>query len=41
VRGVGQYELKIAVGEDVPDRLPVDAGGLHGDVGDLLGRQPD
>src|SRR3954452_9755209 len=28
---VGQHQLEVAVAQDVPDRLPVDAGRLHGD----------
>jgi hypothetical protein len=32
MRGVGQHQLEVAVAEDVPDRLPVHAGRLHGDI---------
>jgi len=32
MRGVGQHQDEVAVGQDVPDRLPVDAGRLHGDM---------
>ena len=33
MRRVGQNQLEIAIAQDVPDRLPVDAGCLHRDVG--------
>ena len=39
VRGVGQHQLEVAF-EHVPHRLPVHAGGLHGDVLDAEGLQP-
>ena len=32
VGGVGQHQFELAVGENVPDRLPVDARGFHGDM---------
>jgi hypothetical protein len=32
LRRVGQHQGEIAVGQDVPDRLPVDAGRFHGDM---------
>ena len=38
--GVGQYQLELAVEENEPDRLPVDASGLHGDVRTACGREP-
>jgi hypothetical protein len=37
---VGQHQLELAVGQNVPDRLPVDAGRLHGDVRRAFRRQP-
>ena len=40
MRRIGQGQRKIAVAEDVPDRLPVDPGRLHHDVGAALGSQP-
>jgi len=40
VAGVGQHQLEVAVAEDVPDRLPVHAGRLHGDVPASLRGQP-
>ena len=38
--GIRQHQLKIAITEDMPDRLPVDAGRLHGHHGTALGCQP-
>jgi hypothetical protein len=32
VPGVGQHQVELAVGENMPDRLSVDAGGLHDDM---------
>ena len=32
VAGIGQHQFELAVGENMPDRLPVDAGGLHDDM---------
>ena len=40
LRRVGQDQHEPALGQDVPDRLPVDAGRLHGDVGAAVLRQP-
>ena len=37
--GVGQDQREGLL-EDVPDRLPVGPGGLHDDMGHVLGRQP-
>ncbi len=39
VRGVGQHQLDVAF-QDVPHRLPVHAGGLHGDVLNAQRLQP-
>jgi len=39
VRSIRQHQLEPAL-QDVPDRLPVDAGGLHRYVRDPLRRQP-
>ena len=39
VLGVGQRQLELAL-EQMPDGLPVDARRFHGDVGDLVARQP-
>jgi len=30
MRGVDQHQFQLAVREDMPDRLPIDAGGFHG-----------
>ena len=38
--GVGQDQGEAALGQDVPDRLPVDAGRLHRDAGAAVLRQP-
>jgi hypothetical protein len=40
VPGVDQHELEAALLEDVPDGLPVLAGGLHDHLGHPLGFQP-
>src|SRR3954470_13891535 len=40
VPGVRQHQLKISVTEDMPDWLPVDARGLHGNMGALFRGQP-
>ena len=40
VSGVRQHQLKIAVAQDVPHRLPVDVGRLHGDMGTAPGGEP-
>jgi hypothetical protein len=40
VCGVGQHQREIGVVQDVPDRLPVDAGRFHRDVSAFLGREP-
>ena len=37
--GVDQHDLEAAL-QEVEDRLPVDAGGLHGDVADAFGVEP-
>ena len=39
LRRVGQHQIE-RFGEHRPDRLPVDAGGLHGGVGDAVPGQP-
>ena len=39
VPGIGQHEFE-AVGKHGPDRLPVHAGGLHGDDSDARAGQP-
>ena len=39
VHGVGEDELEVAT-EHMPDRLPVHAARLHGDVGAAVGREP-
>jgi len=39
VAGVDQDQLEVVL-EHVPDGLPVDAGGLHRDLGDLVGLEP-
>jgi len=39
MRSIREHQLEPAL-EDVPDRLPVDAGGLHCYVRDPLRRQP-
>ncbi len=39
VARVDQQQLEVIL-EDVPDRLPVDAGGLHGDLLDPVGAKP-
>jgi hypothetical protein len=36
MRGVGQHQLEVAIVQDVPNWLPVDAGRFHGDVGALV-----
>jgi hypothetical protein len=40
VCGVRQHQGEIAVAQDMPHRLPVDAGRLHRDVDTSLGREP-
>jgi hypothetical protein len=40
MRGVGQLQLELAVREDMPDRLPIDAGGFHGRERASLLRKP-
>ena len=40
VSGIRQNQLEIAVTQDVPDRLPVNAGCFHGHVGATELRQP-
>ena len=40
VRRVGQQQGKIAIAEDVPDRLPVNPSRLHDDVATGLRGQP-
>ena len=40
VRRVRQHQLKIAVAQDVPHRLPIDPGRLHRDMGAALGGEP-
>jgi hypothetical protein len=40
VPGIGQYQGKIAVAQNVPNRLPVDPGCLHRHVRDPLAGQP-
>ena len=40
VFGVRQHQRKIAITQDVPDRLPIDARRLHDHVGAALGCQP-
>src|SRR5271165_1290932 len=40
MRSVGQHQLELAVRQDVPHRLPVDASRLHHDMRASLRRQP-
>jgi hypothetical protein len=40
MRGVGQDQRAITVGEDVPDRLPIDAARFHRDMGAAALCQP-
>ena len=40
MRRVGQQQREIAIAEDVPDRLPVNSGRLHDDMGAALRGQP-
>ncbi len=40
VFGVRQHQRKIAITQDVPDRLPIDARRLHGHLSAALGCQP-
>jgi hypothetical protein len=40
VRGVCQHQLKFAIIQDVPHRLPVDAGRLHSHMRATVDRQP-
>ena len=40
VGGVGQDQFELAVGQNVPDRLPIDARRFHGDVRGGLGGKP-
>ena len=40
VLSIGQHEYDIRLAQDGPDRLPVDAGRLHGDVGHAMAGQP-
>jgi hypothetical protein len=40
VRRVGQRQREVAVAQDVPDRLPIDAGRLHHDMRAAFRRQP-
>ena len=40
MRGVGQQQLELAIREDMPDRLPIDAGGFHGRERASLLRKP-
>ena len=40
VGGVGQDQREVAIGEDMPDRLPVDTGRLHRDMGAAALCQP-
>ena len=40
MRGIGQQQFELAVREDMPDRLPIDAGGFHGRERASLLRKP-
>src|SRR5438874_8977732 len=40
MRGVRQQQSEIAVAQNVPHRLPIDAGRLHRDMGAALGGEP-
>ena len=40
VRSVCQHQLKFAIIQDVPHRLPIDAGRLHGHMRATVDRQP-
>jgi hypothetical protein len=40
MRGVRQHQLEIPIIQDVPHRLPVDAGRLHRHMGAIVCRQP-
>ena len=40
VRGVGQQQLELTIGQDVPDRLPVHPRRLHHDVGAIMAGKP-
>ena len=40
MRGVRHQQLEVAVTEDVPHRLPVNPGRLHGHMAASRGRQP-
>jgi len=37
---IGQHQLELAIGQDVPHRLPVDAGRFHGDMRAFVLGQP-
>jgi hypothetical protein len=41
MRRIGQHHHEIIVGQDMPDRFPVHASGLHGDVRNALVGQPN
>jgi hypothetical protein len=40
VGGIRHNEIEITVAQNVPDRLPIDPGRLHGDMGAARRRQP-
>jgi hypothetical protein len=40
MRGIRQYQLELAVIQDMPDRFPVDAGRLHRHMRAFVGSQP-
>jgi hypothetical protein len=40
VGGVGQRQLEFAIGEDMPNRLPINTGGLHDNVSHAVLGQP-
>src|ERR1700746_1578440 len=40
MRGIRQYQLELPIIEDMPDRLPVDAGRLHRHMSTFVGSQP-
>jgi len=40
VCGIGEHQRELAVGQNVPDRLPVHSRCLHGDMGATVRRQP-
>jgi hypothetical protein len=40
VCGMGQHQLEVAIGQDVPYQLPIDAGRFYGDMRTFVLGQP-